>query len=68
MPNNCVNECPNGTIIRNNKCILEESNDDNFNYMLMNFIIITIILLLIIALFIYKNYYKEKKVMNYTKI
>ena len=64
----CVEKCPNGTILKENKCInINETNnedgEDNSNkedYMFWIFIILIFILLLIISLILWKRYYNKK--------
>ena len=57
-PNNCVNNCPEGTEVSENKyCVLKKPN----NTMLWVFIILIGILLLFFFIFIYINLCKSKK-------
>ena len=61
---NCVNKCPNGTILKNEKCILNYQNIKNENY---SVIIISssvaggIVIIVGVLLIIYFCYIKRKK-------
>ena len=57
---NCVNKCPNNTILKDNECIIEEKDEESF--ILYIYIILIAILLIIVLLYFYiKECSKGKK-------
>ena len=62
FPRNCVSECPNNTILNENKttCI-KNKEEESPNYLLYIFIILIIIILIVIAFILFKKCRDKKK-------
>ena len=61
FPSNCVNECPNNTILKGVKCIKNNYKEEQEKYLKLIFIILIIIIFIVLGLILFKKYRSKKK-------